>query len=68
MSLDDFEDDGTLVARGRWSIIAKFGKILAKWGKKAWDYIYCVGFNSMLDCGDEVCALPLITLRLLLGD
>ncbi|SPO05486.1 uncharacterized protein DNG_08173 [Cephalotrichum gorgonifer] len=54
IALDDAEgDEGNLEKRGKLAIIKKFGKLLKKWGKKAWDFIYCVGFNSMLKCGDE---------------
>jgi hypothetical protein len=53
--LTDADDLSDLAKRAsKWDIIRKLGKLIAKYGKKAWDYIYCVGFNSMLRCGDEV--------------
>ncbi|RMJ21127.1 hypothetical protein PHISP_08002, partial [Aspergillus sp. HF37] len=48
----DSESNG-IEKRGRWSIIVRLGKLIAKWGKKAWAYIWCVGAESMLRCDDE---------------
>lgn len=50
-------ESNSMEKRGRWSIIVRLGKIIAKWGKKAWAYIWCVGAESMLRCDDEV-SLP----------
>jgi hypothetical protein len=38
----------------KWRLALKFAKLIAKWGKRAWDYIYCVGANAMWKCADDV--------------
>ncbi|KAL2069365.1 hypothetical protein VTL71DRAFT_15703 [Oculimacula yallundae] len=55
VTLDDIDgDDSELSKRiSRWRLALKFAKLIAKWGKRAWDYIYCVGANSMWRCGDD---------------
>ncbi len=51
----DLNDDSDLSKRiSKWRLALKFAKLIAKWGKKAWDYIYCVGANSMWKCADDV--------------
>lgn len=48
-------DDETIIKRqSKWRLAIKFAKLIAKYGKKAWDYIYCVGASSMWRCGDDV--------------
>ncbi|KAH8750627.1 hypothetical protein F5882DRAFT_487587 [Hyaloscypha sp. PMI_1271] len=37
----------------KWRLALKFAKLIAKWGKRAWDYIYCVGANAMWKCADD---------------
>jgi hypothetical protein len=50
------EDDDTLEKRvSKWKLAIKFAKLIAKYGKKAWNYIYCVGTAPFWRCGDEVC-------------
>jgi hypothetical protein len=44
------------VSKGRLAI--KFAKLIAKYGKRAWTYIYCVGKAPFWRCGDEVGELP----------
>ncbi|OBT97880.1 hypothetical protein VE01_03915 [Pseudogymnoascus verrucosus] len=59
-----FEADGTEVDLNeideilskrvsKWRLAIKFAKLIAKYGKKAWNYIYCVGTSAMRKCGDE---------------
>ncbi|OBT73211.1 hypothetical protein VF21_08691 [Pseudogymnoascus sp. 05NY08] len=59
-----FEADGTEVDLNeidevlskrvsKWRLAIKFAKLIAKYGKKAWNYIYCVGTSAMWKCGDE---------------
>ena len=37
-----------------WSFAIKFAQLLSKFGKKAWDFFYCVGLNTAWNCADEV--------------
>jgi hypothetical protein len=49
------EDDDNLEKRtSRWRIAIRFAKLIARWGKRAWDYIYCVHMATFWRCGDEV--------------
>ncbi|KFZ01994.1 hypothetical protein V501_09696 [Pseudogymnoascus sp. VKM F-4519 (FW-2642)] len=59
-----FEADGTEVDLNeidevlskrvsKWRLAIKFAKLIAKYGKKAWNYIYCVGTSATWKCGDE---------------
>ncbi|OBT52961.1 hypothetical protein VE04_04948 [Pseudogymnoascus sp. 24MN13] len=46
-------DEKLLKRQSRWRLAIKFAKLIAKYGKKAWNYIYCVGTSAMWRCGDE---------------
>ncbi|PKX90732.1 putative rhamnosidase B [Aspergillus novofumigatus IBT 16806] len=48
---DDDEDLGKRVPK--WKLAIKFAKLIAKYGKRAWSYIYCVGTAPFWKCGDE---------------
>jgi hypothetical protein len=49
------EIDEVLCKRvSKWRLAIKFAKLIAKYGKKASNYIYCVGTSAMWKCGDEV--------------
>jgi len=54
VSLADDDDSDLARRQSRWRLAIKFAKLIAKWGKRAWDYIYCVGASSMWRCGDDV--------------
>lgn len=47
-------DEKLLKRVSKWRLAIKFAKLIAKYGKKAWNYIYCVGTSAMWKCGDEV--------------
>ncbi|KAF7133825.1 hypothetical protein CNMCM5793_005237 [Aspergillus hiratsukae] len=48
------EDDDSLQKRvSRWQLAIRFAKLIAKFGKRAWDYIYCVHMSTFWRCGDE---------------
>ncbi|KFY15627.1 hypothetical protein V492_01869 [Pseudogymnoascus sp. VKM F-4246] len=52
--IDLNEADEKIAKRvSKWRLAIKFAKLIAKYGKKAWNYIYCVGTNAMWKCGDE---------------
>ncbi|KFY65804.1 hypothetical protein V496_02325 [Pseudogymnoascus sp. VKM F-4515 (FW-2607)] len=52
--IDLNESDDKLAKRvSRWRLAIKFAKLIAKYGKKAWNYIYCVGTSAMWRCGDD---------------
>ncbi|OBT65084.1 hypothetical protein VE03_05190 [Pseudogymnoascus sp. 23342-1-I1] len=52
--IDLNESDEKLAKRvSKWRLAIKFAKLIAKYGKKAWNYIYCVGTSAMWRCGDE---------------
>ncbi|KAL5317131.1 hypothetical protein ACEPPN_014225 [Leptodophora sp. 'Broadleaf-Isolate-01'] len=59
VTLDDSNDDDSELSKriSKWRLAIKFAKLVAKWGKRAWDYIYCVGANSMWRCADDVSVL-----------
>ncbi|KFX88790.1 hypothetical protein V490_07400 [Pseudogymnoascus sp. VKM F-3557] len=46
-------DEKLLKRVSKWRLAIKFAKLIAKYGKKAWNYIYCVGTSAMWRCGDE---------------
>ena len=51
----DLSSNLNLNARqSRFQLAIKFARLISKWGKRAWDYIYCVGASSMWRCGDNV--------------
>lgn len=60
VNMDDMdEDDDSLEKRvPKWKLAIKFAKLIAKYGKRAWTYIYCVGTAPFWKCGDEVCKIP----------
>ncbi|RMJ24362.1 hypothetical protein PHISP_04763 [Aspergillus sp. HF37] len=33
------DESNSIEKRGRWAIIVKLGKLIAKWGSRAWSYI-----------------------------
>ncbi|KAF7171945.1 hypothetical protein CNMCM5623_004220 [Aspergillus felis] len=48
------ENDENLEKRvPKWKLAIKFAKLVAKYGKRAWSYIYCVGTSPFWKCGDE---------------
>lgn len=50
------EGDDSLEKRvSKWKLAIKFAKLIAKYGKKAWTYISCVGTTPFWRCGDRVC-------------
>ncbi|KFY32272.1 hypothetical protein V493_00350 [Pseudogymnoascus sp. VKM F-4281 (FW-2241)] len=52
--IDLNETDEKLAKRvSKWRLAIKFAKLIKKYGKKAWNYIYCVGTSAMWRCGDE---------------
>ncbi|KAK0110184.1 hypothetical protein ONS95_002835 [Cadophora gregata] len=53
VSLADDDDSDLARRQSKWRLAIKFAKLIAKWGKRAWDYIYCVGASSMWRCGDD---------------
>ncbi|KAH9225049.1 hypothetical protein DL95DRAFT_452766 [Leptodontidium sp. 2 PMI_412] len=55
VTLDDSKDDDSELSKriSKWRLAIKFAKLVAKWGKRAWNYIYCVGANSMWRCADD---------------
>ncbi|KAH6710587.1 hypothetical protein BKA61DRAFT_578423 [Leptodontidium sp. MPI-SDFR-AT-0119] len=55
VTLDDSNDDDSELSKriSKWRLAIKFAKLVAKWGKRAWNYIYCVGANSMWRCADD---------------
>jgi hypothetical protein len=58
----DLNDDTHLNKRiSKWRLALKFAKLIAKWGKRAWDYIYCVGANTMWKCADDVSYFWILT-------
>ncbi|KAF3039954.1 hypothetical protein E8E12_009023 [Didymella heteroderae] len=51
-------DDGDLAKRqNRFQVAARFARIFLRWGKRAWDFFYCISLNVAWKCGDEVSAL-----------
>lgn len=49
------EDDPSLEKRvSRIRIAIRFAKLIAKYGKKAWNFIFCVGTSPFWRCGDDV--------------
>lgn len=61
----DLNDVDEITKRqSRWRLAKKFARLIAKWGKRAWDYIYCVGASSMWRCGDEVSFLFSVMMQL----
>lgn len=52
--MDEDDDDEDLEKRvPKWRLAIKFAKLIAKYGKRAWSYIYCVGTAPFWKCGDE---------------
>lgn len=43
--------------QSRWESARRFAKILARWGKRAWDFFYCIGVNKSWKCGNEMSLL-----------
>jgi hypothetical protein len=38
----------------KFDFAIKFAKLLAKYGKRAWNFFYCVGLNAAWKCSDDV--------------
>ncbi|GIJ88166.1 hypothetical protein Asppvi_007083 [Aspergillus pseudoviridinutans] len=55
VNLADMEDDEEDLEKRvpKWKLAIKFAKLIAKYGKRAWSYIYCVGTAPFWKCGDE---------------
>ncbi|KAF2748505.1 hypothetical protein M011DRAFT_457804 [Sporormia fimetaria CBS 119925] len=51
--LDDLDETALAARQSKFSFAIKFAKIIAKWGKRAWDFFYCIGLNAGWRCGDE---------------
>jgi hypothetical protein len=56
VNLADMDDDDEDLEKRvpKWKLAIKFAKLVAKYGKRAWTYIYCVGTAPFWKCGDEV--------------
>jgi hypothetical protein len=53
--LIDLDNDSDLAKRvSKWQFAIKFAKLIAKYGKKAWDFFYCIGLNVGWKCSDDV--------------
>ncbi|KAF1923318.1 uncharacterized protein M421DRAFT_9822 [Didymella exigua CBS 183.55] len=47
-------DDGDLAKRqSRAQVAARFARIFIRWGKRTWDFFYCMSLNVAWKCGDE---------------
>ena len=59
IDLDAEHDDenNAITKRGKWQVILKLGKILKRWGGRAWTFFKCIGYGAALKCGDEVSML-----------
>ncbi|KAF1974201.1 hypothetical protein BU23DRAFT_638389 [Bimuria novae-zelandiae CBS 107.79] len=54
ISLDDLDTAGGLSKRvSKFQFAIKFAKLLAKYGKRAWDFFYCIGLNVGWKCSDD---------------
>ncbi|EAW19539.1 putative rhamnosidase B [Aspergillus fischeri NRRL 181] len=55
VNLADMDDDDEDLEKRvpKWKLAIKFAKLVAKYGKRAWSYIYCVGTAPFWKCGDE---------------
>ncbi|OAG09175.1 uncharacterized protein CC84DRAFT_1201993 [Paraphaeosphaeria sporulosa] len=54
VSLGDLDQAGGLAKRvSKFDFAIKFAKLLAKYGKRAWDFFYCVGLNAAWKCSDD---------------
>ena len=59
VSLDDLDQAGGLGKRvSKFDFAIRFAKLLAKYGKRAWDFFYCIGLNVGWKCSDEVSVRP----------
>lgn len=56
VDLDAIEMDFTK-RQSRFQFAIKFAKLLARWGKRAWDFFYCIGLNLGWKCSDDVSLL-----------
>lgn len=55
LDLDDEDHDKTLGKRvATWRLAIRFAKLIAKYGKKVWPFIRCVGTAPFWKCGDKV--------------
>ncbi|KAF2998966.1 hypothetical protein E8E13_007151 [Curvularia kusanoi] len=47
-------EDADLVKRVNPAMVAaRFGGLFKRWGKRVWDFFYCMGLNVAWKCGDE---------------
>ncbi|KAJ5110324.1 hypothetical protein N7532_002969 [Penicillium argentinense] len=55
IDLTDIEEDDDLLQKraSKFQLAWRFAKLIAKYGKKAWTFIYCVGTSPFWRCGDE---------------
>lgn len=62
VNMDELNDDEDSLEKrvSKWRLAIKFAKLIAKYGKRAWSYIYCVGTAPFWKCGDEVCNFPIL--------
>ncbi|KAH7385923.1 hypothetical protein BKA66DRAFT_569243 [Pyrenochaeta sp. MPI-SDFR-AT-0127] len=52
--LIDLDNQSEFAKRvSRWQFAIKFAKLLAKYGKRAWDFFYCIGLNAGWRCSDD---------------
>lgn len=54
IDLDAEHDADSIVKRGKLDVILKLGKILKRWGGRAWTFFKCTGYGAAVRCGDEV--------------
>lgn len=53
--IDSLDSEPDLAKRqSRWQLAVRFAKIFARWGKRAWDFFYCISLNVSWKCGNEV--------------
>lgn len=57
----DLEDPDLVKRQNPAMVAARFGGLFKKWGKRVWDFFYCMGLNVAWKCGDEVSLLDLLT-------
>lgn len=56
VNLQDLDDDDENLEKrvSKWRLAIRFAKLIAKFGKRAWSYIYCVRTAPFWRCGDQV--------------
>jgi hypothetical protein len=64
----DISDDQVLQKRvWIWDVAKQWAKIIAKYGRRVWDFIFCIGLDFAWKCGPKVSWLPLAELSIV-GD